>query len=93
MFERYQLGLCLPNLRILEKAAETEIRLNTIKNEYVKDMQSSAKKASEKIEILEKKVETKFYSEEIKRKVHLTFIVLLGVLALLEKFKKGFYQG
>lgn len=86
LFHQYQLGHRLPSLDILEKAIENEIRIKTMKKLYVEKMDANFKEASLKISILEKKVDKKFLKEEIKRNVHMFFVVVFGSMALIEKF-------
>jgi hypothetical protein len=85
LFHQYQLGDRLPNLDVMEKAVENEIRLNNMKKEYIEKMEVKFKNATKKLEILEEKVNTKFTKEEIKRHLHLLFVFLVGGLALAEK--------
>jgi hypothetical protein len=86
LFHQYQLGHRLPSLDILEKAIENELRIKTMKKLYVEKMDANFKEASLKLSILERKVEKKFWKEEVKRNVHLFFVLLFGSMALIEKF-------
>mmetsp|Transcript_3644 Transcript_3644/g.5289 ORF Transcript_3644/g.5289 Transcript_3644/m.5289 type:complete len:351 (+) Transcript_3644:82-1134(+) len=85
LFENVVLGERLPNLDIFEVAVQNAIRLNKAEKEYELKLITRFRESNRKLENLEEKVNKKFTSEEIKRKFHLIFIVVVGGLALLEK--------